>query len=294
MSAVQKGFKQAGDSYGPNPWQQAHWDWRAAGNFMCGGAGGGLVAFTVVAGTPRPVATLLLLAGLGLVGLGLLCVWLEIGRPLRALNVFLNPRTSWMTREALVSLVLFGLGLGLVAGFEAWGPPVVLAALGFMYCQARIVQAARGIPAWREPLTVPLLIVTGLAEGAGLFWLATAWQGRAGAMLAALFGALVLARWLLWRAWRSRVAACAAPKALAVIDRNGRSLQWLGGAASLALIALPATGLVGGAWAAALLALAGVLVAATGLLFKFTLITRASFNQGFALQRLPVRGVPRT
>ena len=280
-------------SYGPNPWQQAHWDWRAAGNFMCGGAGGGLVAFTVLAGPPPPVATLLLLAGLGLVGLGLLCVWLEIGRPLRALNVFFNPRTSWMSREALVSLLLFVLGLGLVLGFQAWSAPTVVAALAFMYCQARIVQAARGIPAWREPLTVPLLIVTGLAEGAGLFCLATAWQGRGGALLAALFGALVLVRWLLWRAWRRRIAAVAAPRALAAIDGNGQRLQWLGGAAALALIAVPATGLAAGAWAAALLAAAGLLVVATGVLFKFTLITRASFNQGFALTRLPVRGVPR-
>jgi phenylacetyl-CoA:acceptor oxidoreductase subunit 2 len=281
-------------SFGPNPWQQAHWDWRAAGNFMCGGAGAGLFVFTVLSGLQGIVATLVLMAGLGLVGLGLLCVWLEIGRPLRALNVFINPRTSWMSREALVSLLLFPLGLGIVLGYRSLAPLAAVAALGFIYCQARIVQAARGIPAWREPLTVPLLIVTGLAEGAGLFWLATAWQASGGAMLAALFGALVLARWLLWRAWRGRIAASAAPAALASIDRNGRSLQWLGGAASLALIALPASGLVTGAWAASLLAAAGLLVAATGLFFKFTLITRASFNQGFALTRLPVRGVPRT
>jgi phenylacetyl-CoA:acceptor oxidoreductase 26-kDa subunit len=280
-------------SYGPTPWQQAHWDWRAAGNFICGGAGAGLLVFTLVAGTQAPPATLLLLAGLGLVGLGLLCVWLEIGRPLRALNVFLNPRSSWMSREALVSLVLFGLGLGLLVGFQALSVPAALAALGFMYCQARIVQAARGIPAWREPLTVPLLLAAGLAEGAGLFWLVTAGQGLGGAMLAALFGALVLVRWLLWRAWRHRVAAVAAPRALAAIDRSGLGLQWLGGAAALALIALPAAGLVTGGWAASLLALAGLLVAATGVHFKFILITRASFNQGFTLTRLPVRGVPR-
>lgn len=280
-------------SYGPNPWQQSHWDWRAAGNFICGGAGAGLIVFTVLSGIPRPAATLLLLAGLGLVGLGLLCVWLEIGRPLRALNVFLNPRTSWMSREAMVSVVVFGLGLGLLLGVDAWGVPLLLAALAFVYCQARIVQAARGIPAWREPLAAPLLIATGLAEGAGLFWLATAWQARGGALLAALFGALVLARWLLWRAWRRRIAASAAPIALGMIDRSGRGLQWLGGAAALALIALPATGLFAGAWAAWLLAAAGLLVAATGAQFKYTLITRASFNQGFALARLPVRGVPR-
>jgi phenylacetyl-CoA:acceptor oxidoreductase subunit 2 len=280
-------------AYGPNPWQQAHWDWRAAGNFICGGAGGGLVTFTALSGITGIIAKLLLLAGLGLVGLGLLCVWLEIGRPLRALHVFINPRTSWMSREALVSLLLFPLGLGLVIGIDALSVPVVMAALAFMYCQARIVQAARGIPAWREPLTVPLLIATGLAEGAGLFWVMTAFQSRGGALLAALFGALVLARWLLWRAWRRRIAASAAPRALAVIDRGGSNLQRFGGALALALIALPATGLLTGGWAALLLAAAGALVAATGVLFKYTLITRASFNQGFALTRLPVRGVPR-
>jgi phenylacetyl-CoA:acceptor oxidoreductase subunit 2 len=281
-------------SYGPNPWQQAHWDWRAAGNFICGGAGASLVAFTVLANPARPAATLLFLAGLGLVGLGLLCVWLEIGRPLRALNVFFNPRTSWMSREAMVSVVLFGLGLGLAAGVKGWGLPAAAAALGFLYCQARIVQAARGIPAWREPLTVPLLIATGLAEGAGLFWLAMAWQEHGRALLAVLFGALVLARWLLWRAWRRRIAATAAARALAMIDRNGAEFQWLGSAVPLALVALPAIGMLGGAGGAVLMAAAGALVAVTGARFKYMLITRASFNQGFALKRLPVRGARRT
>jgi phenylacetyl-CoA:acceptor oxidoreductase 26-kDa subunit len=281
-------------SYGPNPWRQSFWDWRAAGNFICGGAGSSLIAFTVLAGATGQAATLLLLAGLALVGLGLLCVWLEIGRPMRALNVFFNPRTSWMSREAMVSVLLFGLGLGLAAGVKGWGVPAAVAALGFLYCQARIVQAARGIPAWREPLTVPLLIATGLAEGAGLFWLAMAWQGHGGALLALLSGALVLARWLLWRAWRRRIANDAVAAALAVIDRSGAELQWLGSAVPLALIALPAIGVLGGAGGELLMAIAGALVAATGARFKYTLITRASFNQGFTLKRLPVRGTPRT
>jgi phenylacetyl-CoA:acceptor oxidoreductase subunit 2 len=276
-------------SYGPNPWQQAHWDWRAAGNFICGGAGAGLLVFTVLSGVSGLAGTLLVLAGLGLVGLGLLCVWLEIGRPWRALNVFLRPGSSWMTREALVSLLLFPLGLGVVLGLRALAPLLLIVALGFVYCQARIVQAGKGIPAWREPLTVPLLITTGLAEGGGLFWLAGTWPARGGTWLALLLGALVLARWLLWRAWRQRIAGSAAPQALAAIDKPGRALQWIGGALPLALAMLAATGI---AWAPLLLALAGALAAVTGVLFKYTLITRASFNQGFRLTQLPVRGVP--
>jgi phenylacetyl-CoA:acceptor oxidoreductase subunit 2 len=121
----------------------------------------------------------------------------------------------------------------------------------------------------------------------------TVWQPQVSLLLAALFAVLVMARWLLWRAWRARVAASAAPRALAAIDRAGLGLQWFGTAAPLALMLLPLAGLVTGPWSVALAATAGALVAATGAVFKFTLITRAAFNQGFVLVRLPVRGVPR-
>lgn len=280
-------------SFGPNPWQQAHWDWRAAGNFICGGAGAGLLVFTVLSRLQGPIATVALLAGLGLIGLGLLCVWLEIGRPLRALNVFVNLRMSWMAREALVAAFLFPIGLGLVAGVKSCEAPLVVAALAFVYCQGRILRAAKGIPAWREPLTAPLMVITGLAEGAGLLLFVSAWQEGAGAGLAYVFAVLVLARWLLWRTWRNRVAPVAARRALAQIDRVGRPLQWVGTAAPLLLAIVVALVLAPGAWGAALLAAAGLAGAVTGASFKFTLITRAAFNQGFALSRMPVRGVPR-
>lgn len=279
-------------SYGPNPWQQAHWDWRAAGNFMGGGAGTGLLVFTVLARPQGLAATLLVLAGLGLVGLGLLCVWLEIGRPLRALNVFRKPGASWMSREAMVSLLLFPLGLGLALGLRTWAAPVLFVALGYLYCQARMVQAGKGIPAWREPLTVPLMMLTGLAEGAGLYWLANSGQPVGGAALGLLFVALLLARWVAWRIWRGRVAKVAAAPALAAIDHQGRILQWLGSVLPLALTVLAFSG-VAGSWSPILLGAGGALAALTGAQFKLTLITRASFNQGFALARLPVRGVAR-
>lgn len=276
-------------SVGPAPRQQYQWDWRAAGNFMCGGAGAGLLLFVQLSGLKGTAAAVLTLGGLGLVGLGLFCVWLEIGRPLRAMNVMFNPRTSWMSREALASVLLFALGLGWLAGLAAWGWLLAATALVFLYCQARIVQAAKGIPTWRDPMTVPLLVATGLAEGAGLFWIVAAWQFTGGAA-AALFGALVIARWLVWRAWRAGIGSAPAP-ALAAIDRGGAAFQWGGGAVPLALIAVAV--LVPGPWSAALLAAAGAAVAATGAAFKFTLITRAAYYQGFSLARLPVRGVPR-
>lgn len=267
--------------------QQVHWDWRAAANFMAGGAGAGLLLVAVVAGARGVPLQALVAAGLALVGLGLFCVWLEIGRPLRALNVFLHPGRSWMSREALAALALFLLGAGLVAGmgWRAW--PTALAAAAFLYCQARLLTAARGIPAWRDALTAPLLIATGIAEGAGLYLAATAWHGEAHGAAAAL-AALLLLRWVLWRTWRRRLGTHIAPAASRALAAEGEGLLWAGTVLPLGLLALGAAGM-----GAVTFALAGLAAAAAGASFKFTLVTRAGQHQGFTLPHLPVRGVPR-
>jgi phenylacetyl-CoA:acceptor oxidoreductase 26-kDa subunit len=278
----------APDPFGPNPWQQTSWDIRAAGNFVCGGMGCGLIIFTALSDAQGRALTALMLAGLVLVGMGLFSVFLEIGRPLRFARVVFNPRLSWMSREALASMVLFPAALGAALGI---GPLVWLAAVAalvFLYCQVSILQAAKGIPAWREPLTVPLLLATGLAEGGGIFWLAPVWHGPFALRLWLLFGALLALRLGLWWAWRRRLAGSAAPGALAAIDAAGK--VYVGGTV-LALLLVPgALFLPAGA---AMAMLAGAVAAATGAWFKYTLVTRAGHNQGFALARLPVRGVPR-
>ena len=96
--------------YGTRPWPQTFWDARAATNFVCGGLGAGLVVATVASGAQGPARVLPLLLGLGIVACGLASVFAELGRPLRAANVVRNPRTSWMTREALVAPLLFAAG----------------------------------------------------------------------------------------------------------------------------------------------------------------------------------------
>lgn len=277
-------------SYGPNPWQQAHWDWRAAGNFVCGGAGAGLLVFAAFGGASGGARAALLLLGLALVGAGLVCVWLEIGRPLRALNVFINPRTSWMSREAFVATLLVPAGLAAAAGLAPFAWLAALLGLAFVYCQARILKAARGIPAWREPLVVPLVIATGLAGGGGLFLFTQPLHGLAGPAPATMFGVLVAARFLAWLAYRRRLATSVAPRALAALDRAGGTLQSAGTWLALALLAPVGIGLVSGASAALLGALAGIAAAGAGAWLEYTLVTRAAFNQGFALAKLPVRG----
>jgi phenylacetyl-CoA:acceptor oxidoreductase subunit 2 len=276
--------------FGPNPWHQQSWDARAAGNFMCGGAGCGLIVFASLAGGPR----WLLLAGAALVGLGLLSVFLEIGRPLRAMNVVRHPARSWMTREAMVAPLLFAT----VAAVAFGGPRLAglgwlpaLAALAFVYCQGRMLQAAKGIPAWREPMTVPLIVATGLAEGGGLWLLLAATAGPAATLPWLAFALALAARFALWLAWRRRLRA--APRALAAIDSAGHffkaaTLFALAAAVLVAISPLPPSAQI------VLQVLAGALALAGGLWFKFTLVTRGAYNQGFALPHLPVRGVRRT
>jgi phenylacetyl-CoA:acceptor oxidoreductase subunit 2 len=59
-------------------------------------------------------------------------------------------------------------------------------------------------------------------------------------------------------------------------------------------LVVPAAGVVAGllihSLAAPLFVVAGAAAAAAGLGFKFLLITRAGYNQGFALPHTPVRG----
>ena len=278
-------------SYGPAPWQQTQWDLRAAANFGCGGAGGGLIVFAAASGTQG--LALLLLGGVALVGTGLLFVWLEIGRPLRALHVLFNPRTSWMTREAFVAMLLVPVALAAAAGLPAFTWPAAALALVFIYCQSRILRAAKGIPTWREPWLVPLIVLTGLAEGGGLWLLARPVPAAGQPLLLGLAGVLVLARAVAWAVYRKRLASRAAPRALTALDAAGRWLPYAGAALPLALLALVASGALGAAPAAPWLVVAGLAALAPGVWFKVALVTRAGFNQGFALAHLPVRGVRR-
>ena len=163
-------------------------------------------------------------------------------------------------------------------------------ALAFVYCQARLLQAARGIPAWREPLLVPLFLTTGLAEGGGLFFASAPWHGIGTLGLLLGFGALVLVRVLVWLAYRRRLAGVAARGAGAALDRAGRVLQLAGTLAPLALVAAIVLGAVSGATTAWVAAIAGLAAALAGAYVKFTLITGAGYNQGFTLAHLPVRG----
>ncbi|MEX2240666.1 MAG: hypothetical protein WD775_08230 [Burkholderiales bacterium] len=248
-------------------WVQKHWDARAALNFMLGGAGGGLM---VAAAMAYPDSRVPVVLSLALVAAGLGAVWLEIGRKLRAINVFFNPFTSWMTRESFAALLLFALGAAAL-----WRPMLLpaaaAAALAFVYCQGRILRASAGIPAWRAPQVTLLIVSTALAEGAGLALFFTTAPLAVG-----WFGLALILRAFAWTRYRAAVANPA-------LEAPGKALVQLGTIAALVLA-------LAGGWVPGSAPLAGLLAIATGLWLKLALVTRASHNQGYALPRLPVRG----
>lgn len=273
------------------PQHQTNWDWRAASNFMFGGAGSGLLLFAALASGSELAYRPFGIIALALIALGLFCVSLEIGRPLRSMNVFRHIQTSWMTREALTAPFLFLSGmLALWNGGASWSWLAALFGLLFLYCQARMLNASKGIPAWREPRVVPLIVVSGLTEGAGLLAIFSSLQGIAPAgWLSALLLLAIVVRAILWRGYRKELSSRAAPPqtldAFDAIDMPIKIGHWVAGMILVAALATPAVDTK-----TLLCGIAGFLAVTGGWLFKYTLVARAAYNQGYALARLPVRG----
>ena len=276
------------------PWLQQHWDWRAAGNFICGGTGTGLLIAMTLLSAFLPVPEFLPLVGLAFIGVGLFLVWLETGRPLRApLNVMFNPHTSWMTRESFLAIALMASGLA-SAWFSSW-PLLILTglfAIGFLYCQGRILKASKGIPAWRMSEIVSLIFSTGLVEGTGLLLLLasfnmsnTAAPVREGLGIGLMI--LLTLRAMLWNRYRSALKTGSPLATQKVINRFHP--LWIFGGHLLPMV-LFLTALILEPVAAYGAGAAGLIALLAGWQMKFILITRASYNQGYAINHSPRRG----
>jgi phenylacetyl-CoA:acceptor oxidoreductase subunit 1 len=277
---------------GVEPWHQKHWDWKASGNFLCGGAGTGLFGFATIAGLNGTPVLGPGLVALALIALGLLLLMFKIGRPWRFLHVLRQPQRSWMSREAWVAGILFPLALAAL-----WsGQPIALVAaamvgLLFLFCQGMILEQAKGIPAWRTPRVIALIMATGLAEGCGLFLLLAAFLPGLGTAAKPIAIALaVLAATRIWTWWRYLNALESEGAPTRTLEIFTACRVWFFVAGLVLPVTLVAVGLILNTADGALFALAGFSVFATGWAIKFILITRAAYNQGFALPHTPIRG----
>lgn len=269
---------------------QTNWDWRAAANFMFGGGGGALLLAAALSGGGTSVHLTATLLGMTLMGVGLIMVWLEIGRPWRAANVMLKPQNSWMTREAYVAGCAFLLAAGSVLFPRTWLPMAAgIAGTAFLYCQARILRAAKGIPAWREPAIVALIVVTGLAEGMAYLVLVQAAFLEPGRTFLILMAGLLILRLVSWTLYRARLLAADPPSpVVAELARLGARFVLLGHLLPLLLVIgsylVPSFGMLG-------ISASALLVVLSGWYLKFVLVTRLARVQGFGLGKLR-RGHP--
>ncbi|GMV03607.1 MAG: 4Fe-4S binding protein [Burkholderiaceae bacterium] len=277
--------------------RQVFWDWRAAMNWMFGGVGTGLAIATGIAAwagaLPASRAPILYAASAVLVAIGLFFVFLKIGRQLRFWRAATRWQSSWMTRELYAALVFFP---SVLASLLAPGPlPFALASIAaaaFLGCQAKILHLARGIPAWRAPLVPWMIAISGLFEGWAGLVLGTAAPGAGlpmtGPAMAAAGAVLAALNALLWRTYvRAARAQGVPPLARRVLDRFTPSLHLLG---HLVPLALAVAAWLAPVAATPLLAVGAVAAIAGGASWKFTLIVRAGYTQGFDLPRMPQRG----
>lgn len=269
---------------------QTNWDWRAAGNFIFGGSGSGLLVAATVAAFPAAPSMELVLGALALVGAGLGLVWLELGRPFRAFNVFFHGETSWMTREGAIAVLLFLSALGgLFAQVPAMLYSAGVLALAFLWCQAQILRAAKGIVAWRNPALTPFILLTGVTEGGAFLLLAGLWLGGPPLWLPYALGGLLVLRTLAWLHYRGRLAAVKAPAAaLAQLAAIHKPVLIAGNLLPILLLiagaALPQHALV-------LTNAAALLALWAGWQTKYHIITKAAHVQGYGFGTLR-RGLP--
>jgi len=273
---------------GETPRHQSNWDWRATANFIGGGTGTGLFLATTLGGFFAPPLWPAALLALALVATGLFFVWMEIGRFERFINVFFHPQKSWMSREAIAAIAFFGLaGLATYSQWQILWLAAAASGVGFLYCQGKILYAAKGIPAWRESSVVPLIVSTGLSEGLGVFSIFAffgGWSIPQLQMISTALMVLVGIRLVFWLHYRKTLGLKGAPTATFDVFDSG--LVNLLIKPQLLVILFAGLSLLA-PW---VLMIAGFMAAFTGWAFKYTLINRAAFNQGYEIARMPARG----
>jgi DMSO reductase anchor subunit len=219
------------------------------------GAGYGLLAWAALAALLQGAAPRVLLwalaLGLLLSTVGLVSSTLHLGKPLRAWRAFSQWRTSWLSREGVLALLVVPpallLGMALLPGMlsaSAAGQAPALNAAGMgvaiallllapatVACTAMIYASLPPIPAWRHPLVLPGyllfaavtggLLLAALAQAPGL-----ALDGTAAALLATGCAALAILKWRYWRAIDHAPLPATRGAALGLPARAASVFEW--------------------------------------------------------------------
>lgn len=137
------------------------------------------------------------LVALAMAGGGLMASTFHLGNPQRFLKAFSQWRSSWLSREGCVSVVLMALFFAFVVLWYFKGAPqvfmglwsAILAVLA-VFCTAMIYAQLKTVPRWSCPWTVPMFL--GFAVGGGVIAAALA-RAIAGEEIPTGFGIALLA-----------------------------------------------------------------------------------------------------
>src|SRR6266566_4443168 len=133
----------------------------------------GVLSGTAVLPESRWFGLVALGLSLGLASIGLVASTFHLGHPERAWRAFSQWRSSWLSREGVLSLSVFlpagilgiaWLFFGQVLIWAGW-LSAVLAALT-IYCTAMIYASLKPIPRWHNPLVPVNYLLLGLMTGA--------------------------------------------------------------------------------------------------------------------------------
>jgi DMSO reductase anchor subunit len=217
------------------------------------GLGYGLLAWSGVAAltgtSPRALLWALLL-GMAMSAVGLLCSVGHLGQPLRAWRAFSQWRSSWLSREGIVSLATFVPALVLAAALlprvvgvsvlpDAMASGIVLGAaalslvagaLATVYCTSMIYASLKPIPAWTHRTVPTVYLMFALASG-GLAFLALrallgAAPSRAGLLLGVVgLGVIALLKRRYWSSIDGAPLPATRGTALGVPEREAKVFE---------------------------------------------------------------------
>lgn len=135
----------------------------------------GILGALVAAGAAPRLPVLQLAVGLGLASIGLVASTFHLGRPERAWRALSQWRTSWLSREGVAALAVYGAALplgALLLGGPEDAPTIRLLASATslltvvtVWCTAMIYASLRPVPQWRHPTVPAAYLLLALASG---------------------------------------------------------------------------------------------------------------------------------
>ena len=148
---------------------------------------------------------------LALVSVGLLSSTFHLGHPERAWRAFSQWRSSWLSREGVLSVVAYGpagmFALGWIYFGElsgAWGLAMAIMALITIFSTSMIYASLKTIRKWHHRLVPPVYLILGVATGA--VWLVAVAAGfgvLSGLLVHVALGALLLGAVIKFMYWVS-------------------------------------------------------------------------------------------